>query len=62
MFDRAVELLGEAGAELELGRTLDAYADFEEGTGRAAAGDLRTQARGIHERAIDGVAGRPGGV
>ena len=45
MFDRAVELLGDVGAELELGRTLRAYADFEESTGRAdAAIELRHQA------------------
>ncbi len=52
MFDRAVELLGSTGAELELGRTLSAYADFEERTGRdTAAIDLRSQARGIWDRA-----------
>jgi tetratricopeptide (TPR) repeat protein len=56
MFDRAVELLGSAGAELELGRAFAAYAEFEERTGRmAAAWELRTQARGIHERARSGV-------
>jgi tetratricopeptide (TPR) repeat protein len=56
MFDRAVELLGDAGAELELGRTFDAYAEFEQGTGRAAAAaELRTQARGIQQRAVEGV-------
>jgi tetratricopeptide (TPR) repeat protein len=52
MFDRAVELLEGAGAELELGRTLAAYADFEESTGRTdAAGELRAQAEGIWLRA-----------
>jgi tetratricopeptide (TPR) repeat protein len=57
MFDRAVELLGSAGAELELGRTFSAYAEFEERTGReTAAGDLRTQARDIHERACSTIA------
>jgi tetratricopeptide (TPR) repeat protein len=57
MFDRAVELLGSAGAELELGRTFSAYADFEERTGRStAAWELRTQARDIHERACSGMA------
>jgi tetratricopeptide (TPR) repeat protein len=53
MFDRAVELLGSAGAELELGRTFSAYAEFEERTGRStAAGELRVQARDIQERAL----------
>src|SRR6185436_15944637 len=57
MFDRAIELLGSAGAELELGRTLSAYAEFEEGTGREdAAWSLRTQARDIQARACVGVA------
>jgi tetratricopeptide (TPR) repeat protein len=52
MFDRAVEMLGKAGAELELGRTLAAYADFEERTGRDdAAFDLRLQAQWIWARA-----------
>jgi tetratricopeptide (TPR) repeat protein len=56
MFDRAVELLGGAGAELELGRTFNAYAEFEERTGReSAAWDLRTQAADINERARSGV-------
>ena len=35
--DRAVQILGDAGAELELGRALSAYADFEERTGRVDA-------------------------
>jgi tetratricopeptide (TPR) repeat protein len=57
MFDRAVELLGEAGAELELGRTFHAYAEFEDSTGRQdAAYELRSQARGIRERARSGMA------
>lgn len=57
MFDRAVELLNGAGAELELGRTFAAYAEFEERTGRLeVAWELRTQARGISERARSGVA------
>jgi len=44
MFDRAVQILGDAGAELELGRALSAYADFEERTGRSdAAAELRRQ-------------------
>jgi tetratricopeptide (TPR) repeat protein len=52
MFDRAVEMLEGAGAELELGRTLVAYADFEERTGRSdAAYELRIQADGIRQRA-----------
>jgi hypothetical protein len=56
MFDRSVELLGSAGAELELGRTFSAYAEFEERTGRdTAAWELRTQARDIHERACVGM-------
>lgn len=56
MFDRAVELLNEAGAELELGRTFAAYAEFEERTGRSVAAlELRTQAQGIQQRARLGV-------
>ena len=44
MFDRAIQILGDAGAELELGRALSAYADFEERTGRTdAAAELRRQ-------------------
>lgn len=51
MFDRAVEVLGDAGAELELGRTLDAYADFEERLGRVdTAKELRAQSQQIRER------------
>jgi hypothetical protein len=61
MFDRAVELLGGAGAELELGRTFSAYAEFEERTGRStAAWELRTQAHDIHERACSGLAAGEG--
>jgi tetratricopeptide (TPR) repeat protein len=56
MFDRAVELLGGGGTELELGRTLRAYADFEEQTGRElVAVDLRVQARSIQTRALQGI-------
>lgn len=52
MFDRAAELLAEAGAELELGRTLMAYADFEASAGRDdAAWKMRSEARVIQERA-----------
>ncbi len=51
MFDRAVEVLSNAGAELELGRTLAAYADFEEAGGRRhAADELRRQAALIVQR------------
>jgi tetratricopeptide (TPR) repeat protein len=52
MFDRAVEMLSKAGAELELARTLRDYADFEERVGRRdAATELLRQAALIHERA-----------
>ena len=52
MFDRAVQILGDAGAELELGRTLAAYADFEERTGRVEqAAELRRQTGIIVEKA-----------
>jgi len=55
VFDRAVEVLGESRAELELGRAFTAYAEYEERTGRAAnAGDLRERAREIRRRAIHG--------
>ena len=51
MFDRAVELLEGLGAELELGRALRAYADFEDSTGRSdAASELRHWAEGIGHR------------
>jgi tetratricopeptide (TPR) repeat protein len=52
VFDRAVELLGSSGAELELGRTFLAYADFEEKIGRRdAAEKLRDRAFGIRRKA-----------
>jgi hypothetical protein len=52
LFDRAIELLENAGAELELGRALAAYADFEAETGRDdAASNLREQADAIRRRA-----------
>jgi len=55
VFDRAVEVLGESRAELELGRAFSAYAEYEERTGRAAnADDLRERAREIRRRAIHG--------
>ncbi len=51
MFDRAVEVLTGAGAELELARTLDAYAEFEDRSGRdETASELRRQARLIRHR------------
>jgi len=51
MFDRAVDLLTKAGAELELGRTLAAYADFEARTGRkSVARELRRQADQIRTK------------
>ena len=55
VFDRAVEVLGESRAELELGRAFSAYAEYEERTGRAAtADDLRERASAIRRRAIHG--------
>ncbi len=52
LFDRAVDELADRGAELELGRTLCAYAEFEQRMGRRiAADDLRDQAAGIRARA-----------
>ena len=52
MFDRAVEVLTRAGAELELGRTLLAYADFEQRAGRDdVATELRREAGKIGGRA-----------
>jgi tetratricopeptide (TPR) repeat protein len=51
MFDRAVEVLTGAGAEMELARTLDAYAEFEDRSGRdETASELRRQARLIRHR------------
>lgn len=51
MFDRAVEILTSAGAELELARTLDAYASYEQRSGRdETAGELRKQAGLIRQR------------
>jgi tetratricopeptide (TPR) repeat protein len=52
VFDRAIELLGSSGAELELGRTFAAYANFEERIGRQdAAEKLRDRAFGIRRTA-----------
>jgi tetratricopeptide (TPR) repeat protein len=52
VFDRAIELLGSSGAELELGRTFSAYADFEEKIGRQeAAENLRDRAFAIRRDA-----------
>jgi tetratricopeptide (TPR) repeat protein len=51
MFDRAVEVLSKAGAELELGRTLASYAEFEASVGRKdTALELRRQASLIRSR------------
>jgi tetratricopeptide (TPR) repeat protein len=51
MFDRAVEVLTNAGAELELGRALAAYAEFEARAGRRdAAHELSRQAAIIRVR------------
>jgi tetratricopeptide (TPR) repeat protein len=51
MFDRAVEILSNAGAELELARTLAAYAEFEARAGRRdTALELRRQADLIRDR------------
>ncbi len=56
VFDRAVELLAGAGAEIELGRTFLAYAHFEQEQGRLTVAEkLREQAHGIRQRA--GLAG-----
>ncbi|HVV51914.1 MAG TPA: hypothetical protein VHO06_19755, partial [Polyangia bacterium] len=55
MFDRAVEVLTGAGAELELARTLDAYAEYEDRSGRdETASELRRQARIIRRREQSG--------
>jgi len=52
VFDRAIELLASSGAELELGRTFAAYADFEEKIGRQEAAEkLRDRAFGIRRSA-----------
>lgn len=52
IFDRAVELLSRAGAELELARTLTAYADLEGRAGRSESADaLRAEAASIGRRA-----------
>jgi tetratricopeptide (TPR) repeat protein len=52
VFDRAVELLGSSGAELELGRTFLAYANFEESIGRhSAAEKLRERSHEIRRTA-----------
>jgi tetratricopeptide (TPR) repeat protein len=51
MFDRAIEILSNVASELELGRALGAYAEFEERTGRrTVARDLRKQAQLIREK------------
>ncbi len=56
MFDRAVEVLTGAGAELELARTLDAYAEFEDRSGRdETAAELRRQAGLIRRRETQAV-------
>jgi tetratricopeptide (TPR) repeat protein len=61
MFDRAVEILSNAGAELELARTLAAYAEFEARVGRRdTALELRRQADLIRARSRS--AGRRGGA
>jgi tetratricopeptide (TPR) repeat protein len=55
VFNRAIEVLGQAGAELEMGRALSAFAEYEDRTGRAACADeLRSRAREIRKRAILG--------
>jgi tetratricopeptide (TPR) repeat protein len=62
MFDRAVEILTGAGAELELARTLGAYAAFEQRSGRGEiASELRRQASLIatEVRRPAGLAPRP---
>ncbi|MES1158114.1 MAG: tetratricopeptide repeat protein [Haliangium ochraceum] len=57
MFDRAIEILSNVTAELELGRAFAAYADFEERTGRrSAAQELRRQASLIREKSRASVA------
>ena len=55
MFDRAVEVLSNAGAELELARTLAAYAEFEARVGRRdTADELHRQAELIRDRSRGG--------
>ena len=57
VFDRAVEVLTDAHAEMELGRTLSAYAEYEERTGRGAhADEFHKRAKDIRRRAIHGEA------
>jgi len=52
VFDRAIELLGSSGAELELGRAFSSYADFEEKIGRKEAAEkLRDRAFAIRRDA-----------
>ncbi len=60
MFDRAVEVLSNAGAELELARALEGYAEFEARTGRTdAARELARQSALIRDRARYGSGPRP---
>lgn len=55
MFDRAIQILGDAASELELGRTLAAYSAFEERGGRRGpARELRRQANLIREKTRTG--------
>jgi tetratricopeptide (TPR) repeat protein len=52
LFDRAIEILSNVSAELELGRAFAAYAEFEERGGRrSAAAELRRQATLIRDKA-----------
>jgi tetratricopeptide (TPR) repeat protein len=52
MFDRALEVLNDRGSEMELRRTLVAYADFERKLGRrVASNELKDQAATIRARA-----------
>jgi tetratricopeptide (TPR) repeat protein len=52
VFDRAVDLLCTSGAELELGRALAAYADFEEHIGRRDAAErMRDRVAAIRRHA-----------
>jgi tetratricopeptide (TPR) repeat protein len=58
MFDRAIEILSNGGAELELGRAFAAYAEFEERDGRkSAALELRRQGQLIRHQARTAGAG-----